>query len=57
MACLELPESGANVVILEHRPIVVQQSFIRSGHDVKIIGGARMLEVVNDGGDQGGEDF
>ena len=51
------PEGGADVVVLQNCPVVVQQCRFRAGHDVEAVGGARVLKVVNDGGQQGGKDL
>lgn len=50
-----LPERGADVVILLDGTIVVKERRLRAGHDVKVVGRARVLKVVDDGGKDGGE--
>jgi len=51
------PEAGAGMVVLQDGPIVVQQGRLRSGHHVEVVGGARVLVVVEQSRQQRGEDL
>lgn len=44
-------------MIFEDGAVVVQQGFVRSRHNVKIIRRPRMFVVVYDGSDQSGKNF
>jgi hypothetical protein len=44
-------------MILLDRPVVVEKSRFRAGHDVEIIGRASVLEIVDDGGKDSGKNF
>ena len=54
---LNRPEEGRHVVVLQHGPVVVEQRQFRARVDVKVIGRARVVEVVNDGCQERGEDL
>lgn len=51
------PETGAGMMILQHSPIVVQQCRLRTGHHMEVIGGAGVLVIVEQGGQQRGKDL
>lgn len=40
------------MVVLQHGPIVVKQRGVRPGHDVEIVGGAGVFEIMDQSGDQ-----
>lgn len=44
-------------MILLDRPVIVEKSRLRAGHDVKVIGRASVLEIVDDGGKDSGKYF
>lgn len=37
------------MVVLEDRAVVVQDGGLRAGHDVEVVGGSRVLVVVDEG--------
>lgn len=45
------------MVIFQHRSIVVEKSKTTARIDVKVVGRAGMVKVVNNGGHQRGEDL
>ena len=45
------------MMILLNRPVVVEKSRLRAGHDVEVIGRASVFEIVDDGGEDSGENF
>ena len=52
-----IPKRGADVVILQHGLIVIQQRQITSGINVKRVGGSVVFVIVNCGGVNRGEDL
>ncbi len=52
-----LPEKRGHVMVLQDGPVVVEQGEARGRVDVEIVRRARMVEVVNDGRHQRGEDL
>ena len=44
-------------MVLEDRTVVVEKGQVRGRVDVKVVGGARVVEVVNHGGDKTRENF
>lgn len=45
------------MVVLQHGSIIVQQRRVRPRHDVEVVGGAGVLEVVHHGRHQRREDL
>lgn len=52
-----LPERGGNVVVLEDRPIVVEERRVRAWHHVEVVGGPRVLQIMDQSGEQRGENL
>ena len=44
-------------MVLLHRPIVIEKSRFRAGHDMKTVGRPGVLKVVNDCRQNGGKDL
>jgi hypothetical protein len=44
-------------MVLEDCTVVVEESQVRARVDVKVVGGARVVEVVDHGGDETRENF
>ena len=51
------PEELGHVVVFEDGAVVVEDGEVALGIDVEVVGGARVVVVVDDGGDQGREDL
>ena len=45
------------MVVFEDGAVVVEDGEVALGIDVEVVGGARVVVVVDDGGDQGREDL
>lgn len=54
---IQLPEETRHVMILQNSPVIVEDCQVRAGVDVKVVSGAAVIKVVNDGGHEAGEDF
>lgn len=54
---MSIPERRADVVVLLDGPVIVEQGRLRAGHDMEAIRRSRMLIIMNDGCDNGGEDL
>ena len=44
-------------MVFKDRFVVVEECEAGAGLDVEVVGGARVVEVVDDGGEQQGEDL
>ena len=54
---IQSPEELGDVVAFEDGAVVVEDCEVALGVDVEVVGGARVVVVVDDGGDQGREDL
>ncbi len=52
-----MPEESWHVVVLQYRPVIVQDGQIGAGVVVEVVGGASVVIVVDDGGQQTCEDL
>ena len=51
------PEEGGHVMVLQDSFVVVEDGEAGLGLDVEVVGGAGVVEVVNDGGEEESEDL
>ena len=51
------PEEGGHVVVLQHGPVIVHDGEAGVRLDVEVVGGARVLVVVDDRGEEEGKDL
>ena len=50
-------EEGCHMVILQDRFVVVEDGEVGAGLDMEVVGGAGVVVVVDDGGEEQGEDL
>ena len=52
-----LPEKCRNMMVFQDSSVIIESSQTAAWIDVKVVGGARMVEIVDNGCHQGREDF